>query len=475
MKFARIIIKSVLLIVIITISIIVFRAYDSRDLPSLKAWHLNKPSPELLLNNDYSTFEYFVAADKQYISDNFKKIESTDYDIFERYNPNSVNYPLNAKIDYNASFIMDPGANTKGIIVLIHGLSDSPYHMRDIAKRFYGDGFYVFVLRMPGHGTLPSGLLDVQWQDWQKATRWSMNTANELAIERGGVPVYMGGFSTGGSLCVNYSLNALENRELNMPNKVFLFSPAAGVSSMGYVGGWHHTLSWMKYFSKFAWLDIIPEYDPAKYMSFTKNAGRQIFLLCKENMELAQQISKNNQQGKLPAFIAFESWVDATVSAKELVKLYDFIADSNDDLVLFDVNRRYAPFINGDISAELENMIKNKKVSYKLEFVSNTPNDSIKNLANIYTFNNNGVKYEVSPSLSALWASNVYSISHISVPISPSNELYGKESELSNMLIVGERNTLIIPSSDITRVRFNPFFNLMMKRIDEFIEDRGSR
>ena len=40
--------------------------------------------------------------------------------------------------------------------LLIHGLTDSPYSMRALAGSLHARGFEVTVLRLPGHGTLPS-------------------------------------------------------------------------------------------------------------------------------------------------------------------------------------------------------------------------------------------------------------------------------------------------------------------------------
>ena len=472
-KFLRFLLKMGLIVLVIIVSILFYRAYDSRSLPDLQAWHLIKPLEEPLFENDFNSFEEFVKIDKEYVKANHNLVASENYANFERYNPNSKNSPSKFKEDFNSSFILNPGKNIMGIIVLIHGLSDSPYHIRDAAKHFYKRGYYVFGLRMPGHGTLPSGLLDVEWQDWQKAAFWAMRTANKYSLDNGDIPVLMGGFSTGGTLSLNYAFNALNNDELKMPEKIILFSPAAGVSELAVVGDWHKLLSWMSYFYKFAWLDIIPEYDPAKYMSFTKNAGRQIFMLCQQNLKLAEELSAKGNADKLPAIIAFESWVDATVKSSDLLKLYDFVGTDNDRLVMFDVNEDYSNFFKSNINYKLEKVLRKKQVNYSLQMISNR-RDSIGDYTGIpalYGFGTDGDKIEIcSPKDGQKWRGNMFALSHISIPISPRNKLYGKNSRLSKMHIIGEKNVLIIPSSDLNRIRYNPFFDLMMKQVDLFIE-----
>ncbi len=473
MKFFKYVLKTVLIILIIGIGIYLVRAFDSRNGPTLSLWHTIKPSPELLLNKEFSSFEEFVKADKEYIKENFKKVESTQLSDFERYNPQGKSYSLVGNNNYNSSFVMDPGeANTKAVIVLIHGLSDSPYHIHDLGEYFKSKGYYVFGLRMPGHGTLPSGLLDVSWQDWYKAVQWSMKQAGELAKQRGGIEVHMGGFSTGGSLCIHHSLLSAEDESLVKPNKVFLFSPAAGVDKMAVVASWHKGLSWLGYFQKFAWLDILPEYDPAKYMSFTKNAGRQVFLLCEENKHLADKINKNKLRHKLPSFIAFESWVDATVIVNDLVDFYKNIGDENDLLVLVDVNRNLSSFMKPKIGERLPKDINLDKSDVFATHIIANKLDSLgrmSNMASIFSLENGSYTSDLYSDEDSQWPENFFALSHIGLPISPSNKLYGEKSYLSSLQVHGERNVLLVPSADIMRIRYNPFFDLMTLEIDRFI------
>src|SRR5688500_9902352 len=66
--------------------------------------------------------------------------------------------------------------------LLVHGLTDSPYSMRALADTLLAQGYYVVVLRLPGHGTIPSGLVNVGWEDWYE----SVVLAAKHAASRGG-------------------------------------------------------------------------------------------------------------------------------------------------------------------------------------------------------------------------------------------------------------------------------------------------
>ena len=42
-------------------------------------------------------------------------------------------------------------------VLMLHGMSDSPYSLRHLAEVYRARGFVVLIPRMPGHGTAPSG------------------------------------------------------------------------------------------------------------------------------------------------------------------------------------------------------------------------------------------------------------------------------------------------------------------------------
>ena len=61
--------------------------------------------------------------------------------------------------------------------MLLHGLTDSPYSLRHIARRYRDLGFVAVAIRMPAHGTVPAALTEVEWEDWDAATRLAVREA----------------------------------------------------------------------------------------------------------------------------------------------------------------------------------------------------------------------------------------------------------------------------------------------------------
>ena len=86
--------------------------------------------------------------------------------------------------NWNRSYTLLPQGQPVGAVVLLHGLSDSPYSLRHIARIYADHGFAAIGLRLPGHGTVPAGLTSARWQDWLAATRLAVREARRLAGAR---------------------------------------------------------------------------------------------------------------------------------------------------------------------------------------------------------------------------------------------------------------------------------------------------
>ena len=474
MKLLKKIFLSAIVVLALIFIIILVRAWDARSMPDLNVWHTTPIDKELLFANQYDNIDAYLKDEDAYIRKMFAQVADQASSRYNRFNPESPVYPFSGNDNLNASFVYDPGPqNTKGVILLLHGLSDSPYHMRAVGKVFKDEGFYVLGLRLPGHGTLPSGLQKVTWKEWVKATKWGAKQLHQIAEERGGAPLNMGGFSTGGALVLNYTLNAISDETLFKPQKLFLFSPAIGVSEMARVSTWHKLLSWMGYFKKFSWVDILPEYDPAKYNSFTKNAARQIFLLTQENKDLVEKIAEANRQDEIPSMISFQSLVDATVISEDLLEMYKQIGTAKDKLFIFDINRIYKDFIPEnvlDINPKDIEFEQTSKPQLRM-LINNIEFDSIEGPSScgIYKRENNDNFIDVYPEHHTAWPDEFFAMSHVAVPISPEDLHYGDSSILGNMAIHGERNVLLVSSDDFMRIRYNPFFDLMEMEIRNFL------
>ena len=56
-------------------------------------------------------------------------------------------------------------------VLLIHGFTGSPSHMRKIGEALHERGFAARGILLPGHGTKPEDMLNASWQDWLLAAR----------------------------------------------------------------------------------------------------------------------------------------------------------------------------------------------------------------------------------------------------------------------------------------------------------------
>ncbi|NIM14136.1 MAG: alpha/beta fold hydrolase [Candidatus Aminicenantes bacterium] len=414
-------------------------------------WYNPPTIKDNLTRNSCDTFSDYLAKEKEFLEKIYEEVKVEEGEGFNRYIRKNICSPYKDGNDLNSSFhLFPPDDNKKGGILLIHGLTDSPYHLKAIAEIFAENGYYVICLRLPGHGTTPGALLDVKWEDWYDAVKFVADMVRkEISKYKDKDPqFFVGGFSTGGALTLRYVLDTFTS---GAPDKLFLFSPAIGVSWFAEFADWHKLISWIPYFRKFKWKDIKPEYDPCKYNSFPKNAGDQIYELTKENKKLVKKLVSNsdNLQNK-PLIYAFQSIVDATVSTEDLVDLMDKIGTEESELVLFDINRNFKDFINSEPADNLLDEIK-KRSDFKPRLIV--------------------VSNEGESDSELKWPEDVFALSHVCMPISPKDEYYGQDSILGTLNAKGEKDILVIDPSDLIRVRYNPFFSYIKTRIEKVISD----
>lgn len=119
--------------------------------------------------------------------------------------------------------LVHAGGPTEDVIVLCHGLSDSPYYMRAIADGLFAAGANVVLPLLPAHGLVDP---DAAMQDADLDRKWiaAFDHAVDVA-EQLGDRISLGGFSTGGTLSVHKALR----EPGRIDGGLFLFAAALSV------------------------------------------------------------------------------------------------------------------------------------------------------------------------------------------------------------------------------------------------------
>ncbi len=457
------------------IAVVVVFVIVLNNRPELSVWHLADLDEEFTTESDVSNFEQYLALEERL----FRQLDALVYakvpqgpeNTINRYSRGSLSDPGRWPVNWNRSFELRHEEPRAGVL-LLHGLSDSPYSMRALGQAMHEHGATVVGLRIPGHGAAPASLVETRWQDMAAAVRLAARHVRETVGEK---PLYLVGYSNGGALAVEYLLSALNDTSLPPVAGVILLSPEIGISGSAALAVWQGRLGHLLRFEKLAWNSLLPEYDPYKYGSFAVNAG-----------DLAQRITVHIQkqldalQGSakleiLPPILAFQSSVDATVTASALVaNLFARLPPANHELVLFDINRRVEVgiLLKQDPRTVFEPLLRKGDRSFDLTVITNESNDSNRVVARTAT------RGEENLSVSAYlneWPAGVYSLSHVALPFSPSDPIYGGPAatespgiQLGNLAFRGEREVLRISGTDLLRLRWNPFFDYVQTRILQF-------
>jgi len=241
-------------------------------------------------------------------------------------------------VDGNAPFeLKPPAAGSAGKqktysrgVLLIHGLTDSPYFMRHLAAFFQENGFRVMAILLPGHGTQPGDLLEMRWQEWAKAVAYGVDRLAEEVDE-----VYLAGYSAGGTLSINHSLRDDRVRAL------LLFSPALKISPRAAWANVHRLYSWLIPEGK--WLEVKPDRDIYKYESFPKNAAAQMHALTEA---VGARLQGNGLS--IPVFVV-ASADDATVDSSATLAFIARAQHPSSKLVLYTAD---AEKFSSDIPAQ---------------------------------------------------------------------------------------------------------------------------
>ncbi|MBL8527142.1 MAG: alpha/beta hydrolase, partial [Burkholderiales bacterium] len=339
-------------------------------------------------------------------------------------------------------------------------------------------GYVAIGLRLPAHGTVPAGLTDVRWEDWMAATRLAVREARRRVPAP--APLHLVGFSNGGALAMKYALDAIEDPKLPRADRIVLFTPMIGITRFARFAGLAGLPAILPPFANAAWLSVLPEFNPFKYNSFPVNGARQSFRLTDALQAQIQRLARAGKLGELPPVLTFQSVIDFTVSTPAiLAALYANLPDNGSEIVLFDVNRtvKFGPLLRPSAYVALDQLTPKTPQAYRFTSIANANAGSESTVERSIA---PGQLDSVERPLALPYPHDIFSLSHLSIPIPMDDPLYGMRPDpktrdefgfsLGAMEARGERGALVVDQDFLTRLPSNPFFPYVLQRVAEGIE-----
>lgn len=236
--------------------------------------------------------EYQQASFAEYINDTRQWLQNNRFFLTEE---------KHTEIEVNMPFELSPeekSSISKGIL-LVHGLGDSPFYLKDIAQVLVEQGFLVRTILLPGHGSRPADLLLPIFNDWEKIVEHHTELLAQQVDD-----VWLGGFSTGANLVTTL---ASDNETVN---GLLLFSPAlAPRDSLYFLAPLVNRFS--------DWLDIDPhENNYTRYATLATN-GAALFSRSVKNVN-ASLLKKPYDK---PVLIVI-SESDSVIDSEKVVELF---------------------------------------------------------------------------------------------------------------------------------------------------------
>jgi alpha-beta hydrolase superfamily lysophospholipase len=455
-------------------------------LPELRPWHTTRLKHEFNAGQAKEGFGFAdYRAQEARLFEEVAALQRTAFDpdldsTLSRFAPDGSPYRKRVEGDWNRSYLLQ-GEPGKGVALMVHGLSDSPYSLRSTALALNQSGMTVYGLRLPGHGTLPSGLDSTGWRDWQAAVDL---VVAQIRRDHPGSPFWIVGYSTGATLALKYAADSVRAGRLDqLPRRLILMSPAIGVSPFAPLANVQRIISDFGIADRARWGNVDLELDPYKYASFAQNGAAQVGELCDV---LAIDLARLEREGlmeKMPPITAFQSVVDATVVAPDLVtRLFSRLRRPGSELILFDLNRisGYGALVRMPSNTVQAAIDRSPRRDYRLTFIGNVLDQKTA----MARTTEPGQSRSVDTALPYDWPDQVFSLSHMAIPFALDDPIYGLKAppaadgliSLGAMAVRGEKGIFAVSSADQLRMKSNPFFGLVKSRILETIDsDRTSR
>ncbi|WP_296933851.1 alpha/beta fold hydrolase [uncultured Marinobacter sp.] len=379
---------------------------------------LYSPGPSTLGAEPVTDFDRYVESVKAYVETNLVPVEGFD---------------RGQQVLWNLPYRLAPAAGCESGdstgILLVHGLSDSPFVFRDLARYLADRCIEVRTLLLQGHGTRPGDMVTASAKVWRTQVR-----NHFVALSRDVDRAFIGGFSLGGALATGYALGEAGPR----PAGLVAVAPAWQLNGL-------RDYLWLApiadVFGDF--VEKEPELNPVKYESFSFNAGSQIG----DVISAAQSRINQQESIDIPLFLAATE-ADSVINLNYLVTQFrERFTNSGNAMMIFRDTREPWPDTQADD---------------RIRFLNSYLPDS-----------------------------NILEFSHQSLLIAPDNELYGLGAPLQRCLEpnnISLEDCRQLSKKDLwfsawhdterpvftSRLTYNPWFDDLAQAIGSFIQANES-
>lgn len=218
------------------------------------------------------------------------------------------------------------GGRTKKALVLVHGLTDSPFYMLAIAEYFHKVlGYNVYLPLLQCHGLKePAGMAGVSLGQWKKNVHFALRSAAENADL-----VSIGGLSTGGALSVYFCCT-----DPMVTGELYLFSAALGIygGRLGLFGGILEFLLRLPFVKFLDNRKPLVGNNPYRYDRVPLNSAAELARLILEVDRLLQATGKTTRvKHTIAEKRIFAAWseADKVIDVKKIASLQEYIKENN--------------------------------------------------------------------------------------------------------------------------------------------------
>lgn len=220
-----------------------------------------------------------------------------------------------------------------GAILLLHGMTGSPYEMKKYAQLLYSKGYDVFGYCLPGHGDSPVDIKEVTYTDWL-----NFSFEKYVALKRTYDEVFVSGLCLGAVLCL-----AVAQRFADVSGIICL-------STTLFLDGWR--MPWYSFLMPIALKTVtrfyysFPESEPygiknlktrkiiKKLLEKSEVALDNYPMSCiYELIKLSQQVRKNISKVETPILI-IHSMEDDLTSIKSAKLVYNYVSSADKKLLI---------------------------------------------------------------------------------------------------------------------------------------------